>query len=158
MSFFEKPILNSPYAMPKKHWELDDDGRPTDSVFERRRRSAHISAMPAAKSKKKVQQDEMELSTAGLEGQDVSYNVTEFVNELRQEVDVWRALPNPAQWQVSPITQQLLQHWRGSYDVELNPVYVDVAVERWQQFTGENAVLVGAGETFADLKASRLRI
>jgi type III restriction enzyme len=112
MSFFEKPILNSPYAMPKKHWELDDDGRPTDTVLERRRRSALISAMPAAKSKKKVQQDELELSTPGLEGQDVSYNVTEFVNELRQEVDVWRALPNPAQWQVSPITQRLLQHWR----------------------------------------------
>jgi len=26
--FFEKPILNSPYACPARHWELDDDGQP----------------------------------------------------------------------------------------------------------------------------------
>jgi hypothetical protein len=28
-SFFERPILNSPYAYPDRHWELDDDGQPT---------------------------------------------------------------------------------------------------------------------------------
>lgn len=54
----------------------------------------------------------MELSAAGLEGQDVAYNVTEFVNEMRSQVDAWRQLPNPNDWQVSPITQRLLQHWR----------------------------------------------
>jgi hypothetical protein len=31
-----------------------------------------------------------------------------------------------------------------------------VAIERWQQFTGANAVLVETGETFVDLKAKRL--
>ena len=29
--FFERPILNSPYAYPDRHWELDDDGRRTRS-------------------------------------------------------------------------------------------------------------------------------
>jgi hypothetical protein len=24
--FFEKPILNSPYEYPSRHWELDNDG------------------------------------------------------------------------------------------------------------------------------------
>ncbi|WP_296644379.1 BPTD_3080 family restriction endonuclease [Roseinatronobacter sp.] len=114
MSFFEKPILNSPYMMPTRHWELDDEGRPTDRVAENRRRSELISAMPQAKSKKSGgTQSEMELSAQGLEGLGVEFNVTEFVNEIRREVDVWRLLPNPSQWQVSPITQRLLTHWRA---------------------------------------------
>ncbi|MGB3795666.1 MAG: DNA methyltransferase, partial [Alteraurantiacibacter sp.] len=45
---------------------------------------------------------------------------------------------------------------RVCFGIELNAVYVDVAIERWQQFTGANAVLEGTGETFADLKAKRL--
>jgi DNA modification methylase len=40
--------------------------------------------------------------------------------------------------------------------VELNPAYVDVAIERWQSFTGQNAVLAETGETFAALKTERL--
>ena len=40
--------------------------------------------------------------------------------------------------------------------VELNPAYVDVAVERWQSFTGKDAVLADTGEPFAALKARRL--
>ncbi len=40
--------------------------------------------------------------------------------------------------------------------VELNPAYVDVAIERWQSFTGQEAVLAETGETFAALKAKRL--
>ncbi len=39
--------------------------------------------------------------------------------------------------------------------IELNPAYVDVAVERWQQFTGEDAVLDGTDQTFTDLKSER---
>jgi DNA modification methylase len=35
--------------------------------------------------------------------------------------------------------------------IELNPAYVDVAVTRWQQFTGKTAVLDGSSETFAAL-------
>ena len=36
--------------------------------------------------------------------------------------------------------------------IELNPAYVDVAVERWQRFTGQAAVLDGGGQNFDDLK------
>ena len=45
---------------------------------------------------------------------------------------------------------------RICYGVELNSVYVDVAIERWQAFTGEEAVLADSGETFAALKSKRL--
>ena len=40
---------------------------------------------------------------------------------------------------------------RVCHGIELNPAYVDVAVERWQQFTGQMAVLDGTDQTFADL-------
>jgi DNA modification methylase len=46
---------------------------------------------------------------------------------------------------------------RVCFGIELNPVYVDVAVERWQQFSGTTAVLAETGESFADLKAKRLQ-
>jgi DNA modification methylase len=45
---------------------------------------------------------------------------------------------------------------RFCYGIELNLAYVDVAVERWQQFTGQSAVLDGNGRSFADLKDERL--
>jgi hypothetical protein len=35
--FLERPILNSPYAYPDRHWELDDDGQPTNKIVESRR-------------------------------------------------------------------------------------------------------------------------
>lgn len=34
--------------------------------------------------------------------------------------------------------------------IELDPAYVDVAVKRWQDFTGETAILEGDGRTFDD--------
>jgi len=37
----------------------------------------------------------------------------------------------------------------------LNPAYVDVAIERWQAFTGQDALHVETGESFAALKAQR---
>jgi type III restriction enzyme len=38
--FFERPILNSPYEYPARHWELDKDGQPTQRIIEQRRRAA----------------------------------------------------------------------------------------------------------------------
>ena len=44
---------------------------------------------------------------------------------------------------------------RHIYAIELNPAYVDVAVKRWQDFTGQTATLEGDGRTFAELEAER---
>ncbi len=35
--FFERPILNSPYQGPSRHWELDASGQPTHKIIEKRR-------------------------------------------------------------------------------------------------------------------------
>jgi hypothetical protein len=39
--------------------------------------------------------------------------------------------------------------------MELDPRYVDVAVTRWQTFTGEIATLDGDGRSFAEIAAKR---
>ncbi len=40
--FFKKPILNSPYDYPARHWELDADGQPTQQIIETRRGAEFI--------------------------------------------------------------------------------------------------------------------
>lgn len=44
---------------------------------------------------------------------------------------------------------------RACLGIELNPAYVDVAVQRWQKFTGLQAVLDGHDKTFDALKVER---
>lgn len=44
---------------------------------------------------------------------------------------------------------------RACHAVELDPAYVDVAVLRWQAFTGQKAVLDGDGRTFDEVAAAR---
>ena len=39
--------------------------------------------------------------------------------------------------------------------VEIDPIYVDVSVNRWQKFTGKQALLSGDGRTFAEITQSR---
>lgn len=44
---------------------------------------------------------------------------------------------------------------RRVYAVELNPLYVDVAVRRWQEFTNEKAVLDADGRSFDEVAMER---
>jgi DNA modification methylase len=44
---------------------------------------------------------------------------------------------------------------RSCHAMELDPAYVDVAVERWQKFTGQAAVLDSTEHTFCALKNER---
>ena len=44
---------------------------------------------------------------------------------------------------------------RCAYAVELNEKYVDVAVKRWENFTGKKAVLEATGQTFDEVASSR---
>jgi DNA modification methylase len=43
---------------------------------------------------------------------------------------------------------------RACHAIELNPAYIDVAIQRWQSFTGQQATL--NGKTFDEIKAERL--
>jgi type III restriction enzyme len=91
LTFFERPILNSPYAYPGRHWELDADGQPTNRLVESRRRSDLITPVPKAKKRKAAPgpaaQAELDLA-AGAEGlhllhtAEQKYDPTPIINEL----------------------------------------------------------------------------
>ena len=44
---------------------------------------------------------------------------------------------------------------RICHAIEIDPGYVDVAVERWQKFTGERAFLDGDGGSFSEVATAR---
>lgn len=44
---------------------------------------------------------------------------------------------------------------RRAYGMELDPQYVDVAVRRWERFTGRDAILEATGQTFTEVQAER---
>lgn len=46
---------------------------------------------------------------------------------------------------------------RACHAMELDPAYVDVIVQRWEAFTGEDATLAGEAGTFAEIRATRPR-
>lgn len=46
---------------------------------------------------------------------------------------------------------------RCCHAIELNPAYVDVAVKRWQEFTGQAATLEGDGRTFEEVAAEKVK-
>lgn len=132
--FFERPILNSPYERPARHWELDPDGQPTTNILPSRRRSDLITPVPKPqkqKKGKKSSQVEMTLDAGdGLSSGDQEYNPTPIINEIRTYVDEWRNLSNSDQWLVTPETARLLQHWRHHPFQGLRPFFCQVeAVE-----------------------------
>ena len=45
---------------------------------------------------------------------------------------------------------------RKARALEIDPTYVDVAVRRWQTYTGKSAVLAGSGETFETTEGRRI--
>ncbi len=130
--FFEKPIINSPYEYPTRHWELDEQGQPTQRIIRNRRSAEFITPIPKPrKSKRATGQQQMVFDEGkGLSTQDQQYDPTTIINELRQRVDQWRSLPNPNNWQVTPETARLLQHWRHHRFNNIRPFFCQVeAVE-----------------------------
>lgn len=44
---------------------------------------------------------------------------------------------------------------RICYGIELNPVYVDTAVRRWQRYTGSNAISAKTGKSFDETASNK---
>jgi type III restriction enzyme len=129
--FFERPILNSPYAFPGRHWELVD-GQPTNRIIEFRRRSELITPVPQPK-KRRQNQNQGTFVLGGdddLSSEEQEYNPTPIINDLRAYIDEWRKLPSPDQWLVTPETARLLQHWRHHQFDGITPFFCQIeAVE-----------------------------
>ena len=150
--FFEQPILNSPYEYPRRHWELDSTGQPTQNISERRRIAEFITPIPKPKKRKNKKQAEFVFD----EGQEISteaqqYDPTPIINALRREVDIWRAISSPADWQVSPETGRLLQHWRSHKFNSIRPFFCQVEAVETAIWLTEVAPTIGKkGRMFLD--------
>src|SRR6202041_2633783 len=98
--FFERPILNSPYSYPERHWELDSEGQPTQQSIETRRRAEFITPIPKPKKQKRrpTQGGLIFDEGKGLSTQKQLYDPTPIINELRYQVNQWRELSNPSDW------------------------------------------------------------
>ncbi len=132
-SFYDCPILNSPYEPPSRHHALDEEGQPQNlPAVAGRRRSKLITPVPKSRKKqhKSGQVSFVMPDADGLSTEDQEYNPTPIINEIRSYIASWRALPNPADWGVTPVTQRLLSHWRHHPFQNIRPFFCQVeAVE-----------------------------
>ena len=147
-SFFEQPILNSPYAYPSRHWELDASGQPTEQVVTRRRIAEFITPIPKPKKRKKQAQQEIVFNEAAeLSSGEQQYERTAAViNQLREQVDRWRAIADPGQWRVTPETTRLLQHWRGHPFSGVRPFFCQVEAAETAIWLTEVAPEIATGK------------
>ncbi len=141
--FFEKPILNSPYGYPDRHWELDDRGQPTQKIVVFRRMAEFITPIP--KPKGVVQQSLNLDDTDDLSTENQRYEIAR-INAVRRQVDEWRRLPQNL-WKVTPETARLLDHWRNHKFASIRPFFCQVeAVETMIWLTEVAPQLGKAGE------------
>ena len=94
-SFFERPILNSPYVYPGRHWDLDADGQPTGRLIETRRDAKFITPIPCPKKHKRVPDASGVRRGRRRLDHETAVRPHPHLNELRHRVDQWRAVANP---------------------------------------------------------------
>jgi len=151
--FFEKPILNSPYGYPIRHWELDEAGQPTQRIIKTRRRAEFITPIPKPKKRKgaALQGSLVFDEGKGLSTAEQRYDHTAIINSVRQQVDQWRKLPNTNDWRVTPETARLLQHWRQHKFGGIRPFFCQIEAVETAIWLIEVAPQAGkVGESFID--------
>ncbi len=150
--FFERPILNSPYAYPAHHWELDEQGQPTQRIVDRRRTAQFITPIPKPRKRKgSGEQKALVLDEGkGLSTEEQRYDPTPVINELRGRVDNWREIKNPEHWGVTPETRRLLQHWRHHPFTSFRPFFCQVEAAETVIWLTEVAPHDKAGKLFLE--------
>ena len=149
--FFDKPILNSPYEIPVRHWELDAQGQPTQQIVERRRYAEFITPIPKPRKRKgPVQQNLVFDEGHGLSSQEQQYDPTPIINALRLHVERWRNIANPNDWKVTPETARLLQHWRHHQFSGIRPFFCQIEAVETAIWLTEVAPNEKAGKDFLD--------
>ncbi len=99
----DNPIINSPFAEPKRHYRFDENDRITDDIVNGRRKSSYFLPVPTPKKKSKSLFDPLLAEEKRAE--------SDHVNRIRGDVDLWRKQGWP---DVTAITRTLLEHWTGS--------------------------------------------
>jgi hypothetical protein len=83
-------------------------------------------------------------------------NLIDFFSTPKNEVINGRsATKGPPAWPLAIATTVIASERTGRhcYGLELDPLYADTIVRRWQSFTGDSARHAASGRTFNDLKA-----
>ena len=131
--FFDRPIINSPYEYPSQHWELDEEGQPTQQIIPSRRGAEFVTPIPKPRQRGRARGGQQQFvidEGLGLSTQGQQYDVMAPVNEVRRRVDEWRNIPGPNNWGVTPETARLLLHWRQHNFSHYRPFFCQVeAVE-----------------------------
>lgn len=151
--FFEKPVLNSPYEYPSRHWELDKEGQPTQRIIKSRRIAQFITPVPKPKKRRGIaqQQDLLFDEGEGLSTSAQRYDPTPIINDLRRHVGQWRAIQDPNKWQVTPETARLLTHWRHHPFNDIRPFFCQVEAAETAIWLVEVAPKIGKdGKFFLD--------
>ncbi len=151
--FYDRPILNSPYEYPYRHWELDEAGQPTQQIVDSRRGAEFITPIPKPRQRGRARggrQEQLVFDEGqGLSTAEQQYDVTAAVNEIRRYVDQWRDIPNPRDWGVTPETALLLQHWRHHKFSHYRPFFCQVEAVETLIWLTEVAPRLGQGERLA---------
>ena len=149
--FFDRPILNSPYQYPVRHWELDESGQPTNRILDRRRQVSFITPIPAPKKVKDAQQKlGLDEAASQVATEDQQYELAQTINSVRNAVDRWRALSDLGQWRVTPETARLLHHWRHHRFNDIRPFFCQVEAVETVIWLTEVAPQLGAGRQFLE--------
>ena len=151
-SFFEQPILNSPYSKPERHWELDEAGQPTQQIIESRRQAEFITPIPKPKKRRGAAEQGAFVFDEGngLSTPEQSYDIAANIISIRREVDRWRQLPQ-GQWCVTPETARLLHHWRHHPFSGIRPFFCQVEAVETAIWLTEVAPRIGkTGQKFLD--------
>lgn len=151
--FFDRPILNSPYERPGRHWELDAHGQPTQRILESRRPAAFITPIPKPKKRKPgpIQPEIPFDEGAGLSTSDRRYDPNSMINNIRRHVELWRVGTDPQHWQVTPETARLLQHWRQHQFSGIRPFFCQVEAVETAIWLTEVAPLSKAGKEILEV-------
>jgi type III restriction enzyme len=145
--FFEAPILNSPYHYPDRHWELDESGKPTQSIKEGRRWVSFLTAIPASRKQVGAGIDQ-DLFDEQRDANGQNYQ-SSIIGGVREAVDKWRLIPDPSKWNVTPETARLLQHWRNHSFSNVRPFFCQVEAAETAIWLTEVAPQIGKeGERF----------
>ena len=85
---------------------------------------------------------------AGISTEKQRYDPTPLINELRFFLDLWRKLPNPSDWQVTPETARPLQHWRHHKFRVVRPFFCQLEAVETAMWLTEVAPKINKGYHF----------
>ncbi len=146
--FFKCPVLNSPYEIPSRHWELDDSGQPTEKIIEERRKVSFITPIPRPRQRTAQRNLAVDEPTRQIDGQE--YELEDAINNVRGAVDRWRSNRNLLKSRVTPETEHLLDHWHHHKFSHYRPFFCQLEAVETVIWLTEVAPSDKTGKQFLD--------